>query len=488
LWLISLGCPLVFLVTLAEAQPNDAWKDSFGRLAFVAGQLLLVVTVLWAGRQSHGGLQKLFSQRPGSWIARLSYPICLGLAAIPFALALLAGAGYYYTALRLAGRMQATLWLVMGLVIGQALAARWLNSVYRGLAIKSAVRKVEGDDDDDAADLGPSSEIDLEKIDNHTHRLLHSTMMLALVVGLCVIWIDVLPALRFFNQITLWSDPGIDPAHPITVTLENLLEAAIVAVMTIVAASNLPSLLEIVLLERLPLDNGVRYALSAVARYFIAIVGLALAGNSVGIGWPKMQWLAAAISFGLGFGLQEIFANFVSGLIVLCERPARIGDTVTVGDVTGVVSRIQMRATTIVDADRKELIVPNKEFITGRLVNWTLSDSVVRVVVRLGLAYGTDPRQAQRIMMRVASETTDVLKNPPPSAVLVGFSEKTLDFELRVFVGTVEALMPVRHRLNTQIEHAFRASGIEFATPPRETSARPVSPTATAAPSRSQAA
>ena len=247
-----------------------------------------------------------------------------------------------------------------------------------------------------------------------------------------------------------------------------MLVAAIVAVMTIVAAANLPGLIEMLVLARLPLDNGVRYAILAVVRYAIAILGLGLAGGAVGIGWPKLQWLAAAISFGLGFGLQEIFANFVSGLIVLFERPVRIGDTVTVGDMTGVVTRIRMRATTIIDGDRKELIVPNKEFITARLVNWTLTDSVVRLVIPLGLTYGSDPQQAQRLLLRLAGEQPTVLKNPPAKAVFVGFGEKTMNFELRVFVGNVEALMPTRHQLNMAIERAFRAAGIDIAIPQRE--------------------
>ena len=104
----------------------------------------------------------------------------------------------------------------------------------------------------------------------------------------------------------------------------------------------------------------------------------------------KLQWLAAALSVGLGFGLQEIFGNFVSGLIILFERPVRIGDTVTIGTFSGTVSKIRIRATTITDFDRKEVIIPNKAFVTERLINWSLSDTVTRVVIRLGVAYGSD--------------------------------------------------------------------------------------------------
>ncbi len=147
-----------------------------------------------------------------------------------------------------------------------------------------------------------------------------------------------------------------------------------------------------------------------------------------------------------------------------------------------------MRATTILDADRKELIVPNKEFITSKLVNWTLSDSVTRLVVRLGIAYGCDTQQVQQILLRVATETSTVLKNPPPKAVFMGFSEKWMDFELRVFVGSIDALLSTRHQLNVAIDRAFRSVGVGLAVPqtaaPSVASAEihpPVSQTAAAA-------
>ena len=112
--------------------------------------------------------------------------------------------------------------------------------------------------------------------------------------------------------------------------------------------------MEIVILQRLPLDAGARYAASTVSRYLIVVTGFLLGFRAVGIGWSSVQWLIAAMTVGLGFGLQEIFANFVSGIILLFERPIRVGDTVTIGDITGTVTRIQIRATTILDWDNKD--------------------------------------------------------------------------------------------------------------------------------------
>jgi potassium efflux system protein len=482
-WLALAGAPVVLCIATLESQTNDLWKNSLGRLLLVAGQLLLATWVWAVLRGPHGALHQLLIRHDG-WPRRMATPIFAAVFALPLLLAALAIAGYEYTALRLVARLENTVWLLLAIVVVQAVLSRWLTAVYRRLAIKAAVHRAglvtftgtaaaentvalfnasAGTTAQQADDAPP--EIDLEKVDAQTHRLLHSTAVVGVVVGLWLIWSDVLPALQFLNQIALWPDSTVDGGH---VTLADAVDALIVLCMTVLAATNLPNLLEIALFERLPMDRGVRYALATVVRYLIAVAGLTLAGGAIGIGWPKMQWLAAAISFGLGFGLQEIFANFVSGLIVLFERPIRIGDTVTVGEVTGVVSRIQMRATTILDADRKELIVPNKEFITSRLVNWTLSDSVIRLVLKIGISYGSDTRQAQRILMRVAGETADVLHMPPPSAVFMGFGEKGIDFELRVFVGNVDALLSVRHRLNSAIEQAFRGSPVEFAAAPHD--------------------
>jgi potassium-dependent mechanosensitive channel len=473
--------PVVLIVEMFEAQSNDAWKDALGRLAFIVGQLSLLPFIYFMLRPKLGTFHRVLRRPRGSVFEKFALPMFVMLAGVPVALALLTAAGFYYTALRLSLCLQATVWMILGLAFAQVVAGRWLTAVYRRLAMEAASRSLRIAQTEPApgvvksaaaagspgADDEPPSEVDLEKVDAQTQRLLHSVAVLLVAGGLCLVWSDVFPALRFLNDVKLWGG-GDGPI----VSLANVLEAGIMAVMTIVAAANLPGLIEMLVLQRLPLDNGVRYAIIAVVRYAVAILGLALAGSTVGIGWPKLQWLAAAISFGLGFGLQEIFSNFFSGFIVLFERPVRIGDTVTVGDVTGVVSRIRMRATTIVDGDRKELIVPNKEFITARLVNWTLSDSVIRLVIPLGLTYGSDPQQAQRLLLRLAGEQHTVLKNPPAKAVFVGFGEKTINFELRVFVGNVEALMPTRHQLNMAIERAFRAAGIDIAIPQRETQNR----------------
>ena len=215
-------------------------------------------------------------------------------------------------------------------------------------------------------------------------------------------------------------------------------------------------------------DSFGLFAVAAILRYIIVIVGIVLAFGAVGVQWSQVQWLAAAVTVGLGFGLQEIFANFVAGLILLFERPIRIGDTVTVGDISGTVSRIQIRATTIMGWNRKELIIPNKEFVTGKVINWTLSDSVLRLVVPVGVAYGSDTGSVQALLREVARQHPLVLKKPEPVVLFGEFGESALNFELRVFIGDIDHLVGVRHDLHLAIDAAFRKAGIEIAFPQRD--------------------
>jgi potassium efflux system protein len=181
-----------------------------------------------------------------------------------------------------------------------------------------------------------------------------------------------------------------------------------------------------------------------------------------------VQWLIAALSVGLGFGLQEIFANLVSGIILLFERPIRVGDTVTIGDISGKVSQIQMRATHIVDADEKELIVPNKSFITDKLVNWALSSQITGLVIPLGISYGSDVDFAHKVITDTVLSTPCVLAEPKSSVYFVKFGESALEFSIRVYVSELSHRMPVTHDLHLRLYKVLAEHNIEIAVPQRE--------------------
>jgi len=213
-------------------------------------------------------------------------------------------------------------------------------------------------------------------------------------------------------------------------SVADLLIAVVILVIGVVVMSYLPGVLQLLVLSRLDLRPGVGYAIATMARYTAVLLAILLACARLGVTWSKVQWIAAAFSLGIAFGLQEVFANFFSGLIILFERPIRIGDIVTVGDVSGNVTRINIRATTITDWDRREFLIPNKEFITGKLLNWTLTDPITRVLVPVGIAYGSDPALAEKLLLEAARENPHVTSDPQPRAIFWGFGDNALEFRL----------------------------------------------------------
>jgi potassium efflux system protein len=173
----------------------------------------------------------------------------------------------------------------------------------------------------------------------------------------------------------------------------------------------------------------------------------------------------AALGVGIGFGLQEVVANFISGFIILLERPIRVGDLVTVGDVEGFVTRIRLRATTILTLDRQELLVPNKAFISGNLLNWSLSDQITRLTVDVGIAYGSNVDRAMDIMTGVAQAKDIVISDPKPFATFESFGDNALQLRLLCFIDDIKARIHTRSDLHKEINRKLQDEGIEIAFP-----------------------
>ncbi len=239
-------------------------------------------------------------------------------------------------------------------------------------------------------------------------------------------------------------------------------------VLTIVSAKRLPAIIEILLLQSASVSSGSRYTITTLVNYIIIGFGFFTIFKMLGAEWDKLQWLFAALSVGIGFGLQEIVANFISGIIILFERPIRVGDYVSVGDNEGVVSKIQIRATTILTRDRKELLVPNKEFITGQLLNWSLSDPTTRLILPVGVAYGSDIPLARKLLLEAAEENEQVLKEPGPQVLFYNFGDNSLDLQLRCFIDDVNARLKISSEINEAINIKFNAAHISISFPQRD--------------------
>jgi len=484
-WLTLFGFPLATLMVAAETLDDGHWNDGVGRLSFIGITLLLALFAQVTLYSRQHVFREIMAKHPQGWIARtrfLFYPLAVGL---PCALAVLAAVGYYYSARQLALRLEYSLDLLLGLVLASALASRWFLVRRRNMAIEHSRQRqaaqAEGVAGSSAVSIDPSHELpDLSAIHAQLKYLLcHAVVVCVFVFG-WAIWDDVLPALKILdNNILWWNSIDIVQLHEdvdgnITrqkvpqqspTTMRHLLIALLALSAAWVIARNLPALLEITILRRLPLDQGGRHAFAVILRYIVVLTGVIVACRTMNISWSSVQWLAAGMTVGLGFGLQEIFANFVSGLILLFERPIRVGDVITLGDVTGMVTNIRTRATTVRNWDRQELIVPNKELITGRLLNWTLSDSTNRIVITVGVAYKSDTREARKIMLEVARAHCNVLDDPTPMVTFEGFGDNSLTFVLRCCTATLDVRLETIHELHESINDRFRDSNIEIAFP-----------------------
>jgi potassium efflux system protein len=479
--LIVLVVPIGFVASAVYYHRDPSYSGSLGRLALV---LLLIGFAVFFARvlhPEHGALRNLLQGDPESWLNRLRrvwFPVAV---VTPLALAGLTLAGYLYTAGTLLKSLVSSMYLVLALTVVHQLVFRWLGLTRRRLALQAALdrraaRAAEEGESRGQEELSSSIRqldeplVDLASLDERTRKLVDTLLFIGGSVGLWVIWADVLPAFGFLKGIALWHHAGVVNGEQqiVSVTLADLILVLIVVFLAIVAARNLPAALEILLLQRTTISPGSRYAVKTLTGYTItAGAGLAVLGT-FGVSWDQVQWLVAALGVGIGFGLQEIVANFISGLIILFERPVRVGDIVTIGDTTGVVSRIRIRAITIRNWDKQELLVPNKEFITGRLLNWSLSDQLNRVIVNVGIAYGSDVKKALSLLLEAAAENPRALKDPPPFATFEGFGDNALNLVLRCYLESLDYRLSVTSELHQAINDKLTAAGIEIAFPQRD--------------------
>jgi len=314
--------------------------------------------------------------------------------------------------------------------------------------------------------------INLESMSRQSTQLLNIIGVVVFSGLAWILWSDLLPALSIFDRVELPFDTSATNADgdrvTVPATLWDLIQAIFVGTLAFLAAKNVPGFLDLFVLKRSGLTAGTRYAITTVIGYIIVIIGILMVGDRLGIEWGSLQWIIAALGVGIGFGLQEIIANFISGLIILFERPVRLGDYVTIGDQSGTVNRIQIRATTLADLDHREILIPNKELITGRVTNWTLSNSTLRMIVKVGIAYGSDTDAARRVMLRAVKRVKAVLETPEPQVLFLGFGDSALDFEIRIFLPSFTARFPVAHDIHTEVNKALEKAGISIPFPQRD--------------------
>lgn len=448
--------PMVLVVSIAERQLSGLAEDVLGIFIVLAGFLMM-----------SGILLRIMLNQPPFFGSRVLHFIAgLLLVGLPLGLVVAVGFGYYYTALKLTGRLLDSLYIIAIWSVLQAAVIRGVDLASRRLALQRAhARRQHQPREGAEGEMVEEPTLALEQVNQQTMRLVRLVLLLAFVGIFYYVWADLLAVFTYLDSVTLYeytSGTGAD-ASKVPISLGDLIGAGVILAITLILSRNLPGLLEMLVLSRLELAQGSAYAATTLLSYAILAFGLVSTLSTLGLSWDKLQWLVAALSVGIGFGMQEIFANFISGLIILFERPVRIGDMVTIGNLSGSVSKIRIRATTIVDSDRKEIITPNKTFITSQLINWSLTDTVTRVTIKVGVAYGSDLELVRRLLQDIAHANPRVLQEPEPSVYFLTFNDSTLDHELRVHVRELGDRNAAIDEINREINRQFRAHDIDIA-------------------------
>ncbi|MDO5624160.1 MAG: mechanosensitive ion channel [Pseudomonadota bacterium] len=448
----------------ALARDSDAAAGIQARVAIIVIGVGMGALLAWLLRR-----EAPFPSTPGA----LRHALAIALPAAFMGVALMAVAGYVYSSTIVLNALLNSLVVIVMVQMLHGLAIRWVLLGERQLALRQWQTEHAGPDAVDAktglaAPLPDTAALALVQVAAQTRRLLGIARIALLLVGLALAWSDVMPALSRLDALALWQFAEKDAAgQPVqgSVTVAALLTALALLLLGLSLARNIPGLVELLLSGRAGFTASVRYTFATLLRYGVVIVCTLTALSLLGLRWSQMQWMAAALTVGLGFGLQEIFANFVSGLILLVERPFRVGDTITVNQITGTVTRIRTRATVVQDFDNKEVIIPNKTFITDQVVNWTLSDEVTRLILPVSVAYGSPVPRVHALLQQAATEVPGVLAEPPLRTWFMAFGARTLDFELRVFVASMGERLAVQNALLQRIDELFAAEGIQIARP-----------------------
>jgi len=297
-----------------------------------------------------------------------------------------------------------------------------------------------------------------------------------LACGATLVWLNGLSQIFTIHDMIISTISGVldYPFAYEKLTLGGLLSVSLTMLVGYVVARALTFILKRFLLPRMPLQRGVAFAVSTVTYYVLLVLVAIVTLAEAGVELNKFTVLTGALGVGLGFGLQNVVNNFVSGLILLFERPIHLGDTIEVGGLVGAVRRIGARSSTILTFQGAEVIVPNSNLLANQVINWTLSSQWRRVDIPIHVAYGTDPELLMRLLVEVAESNPEVLRQRPPTAFFLGFGDSALNFELRFWSAHQDTWFQLQSEVVTAIAKALQKAGIEIPFPQQDLHVRSV--------------
>ncbi|UDG81171.1 Miniconductance mechanosensitive channel MscM [Candidatus Hartigia pinicola] len=471
--------PLMISLITFEYYSDREFAETIGRFCFL---LLCLSLSVMTNNLRLTGLQ-IYLDRYGSGDNIINKALWWMLIIAPIIASFFSLCGYFTTSQVLLARLEISVAIWFLLLIIYHIIRRWMSMQRRKLAFERAkqrradilAQRAKGEDDFQSTISSGEGLIDIEEqvidldtISEQSIGLVRSILTMIALVSLIWVWSELHTAFSFLENICLWNVTstinGVNTVQ--SITIGSIFIAVLIIIITTQLVRNFPALLELAVLQHLELTPGTGYAISTLTKYSITIIGIIVGFSMLGIDWFKLQWLIAAMGVGLGFGLQEIFANIISGLMILFEKPIRIGDTVTIRNLTGSITKINTRATTLTDWDRKEIIVPNKAFITEQFINWSLSDTITRIVITIPVSVDADSHLVSSIILTAAQSSIMIVASPNPEVYLVDLQQGIQIFELRVFVSEMGHRLPARHEIHQNILSAFAENNIQLPFPP----------------------
>jgi potassium efflux system protein len=479
-WFVWLQSLAAFIFASAMASGLTELRYGLAMLAFIIGSIGIALFSYQFFQPKSGVATSIVGETPVSVLTVLAFPI---VVAAPLLIGLLPLFGFFDTAVELQSRLFSSGILLVFAAVAYGIMLRIFLVAFRRYIVKkerldAAEAEALAAENQALSESGvestatetPNEGIDEQEVMRQGRSIMLWITALFFIAGLWFIWKSLLPALGIVDDIVLWQEikmvDGVELSSG--VTLWDIILSLGFLIGGFVAAKNIRGVMEIGFFERFEMDAGARYATITILGYVLVGAGIVIGFSQLGIDWSKLQWIIAALGVGLGFGLQEIVANFVSGLIILFERPIRVGDFVTIGNLSGTVSNIKIRATTVTDFDNREVLLPNKSIITENVTNWTLKDSVTRIVVKIGVAYGSDIDKVKGLFMQVVKELDEVLEQPAPQVFFLEHGDSSLNFEIRVFVVRPEDRLPLTHAINTGVNKILAENNISIPFPQRD--------------------
>jgi small-conductance mechanosensitive channel len=365
--------------------------------------------------------------------------------------------------------------------LAELLAGAVLDSAYVGLALYAG-----------ASVLGAIVKLLLSRraalrfriVTEHAGPLLKSISRLIDYAALVTWLVVVLNEFRAYRPVADWLSGVL--TYPlamgqISITLGSIVLFVFSIWIAFWIAKTIRLILQDEILPKMALPRGVGNSISTLSYYALVTVGIFIALVAAGFELSQLSIIVGALSLGIGFGLQNVVNNFVSGLILMFERPVQPGDVVEVSGTSGKVREIGMRATTLTTFEGADVVVPNGTLLSEKLINWTLSDMNRRIDVNIGVAYGSNPRQVMEVLMDVARGTPGIAPQPEPAVVFTGFGASSLDFGIRAWTNDFGDWVAIRSEMSLRVYDALAAASIEIPFPQQDVHVRSIDPESRAA-------